>query len=143
MLFCTWKFAAMFPVAIYVMGMSFTETLIYTNIGGMLGTVISVYFSRFLIATWNKYWPEKLTFHSKTRKRFTKRKRRIIKIKSKYGLIGIVVLSPVILSIPVGSFLTVKYYGSRIKNILFLIAGQFIWSVVYTLFYTHVKTIIS
>ena len=141
--FCTWKFAATFPVAIYVMGMSFTETLIYTNIGGILGTVISVYFSHFLIKTWNKYWPEKLRFRRKTSKIFTKTNRRFIKIKSTYGLIGIVILSPVILSIPIGAFLTVKYYGNRIKNIVFLIAGQVLWSFVYTVFYTQVRTIIS
>jgi hypothetical protein len=141
-LFCTWKFAAMFPVAIYVMGMSFTETLIYTNIGGVLGTLIFVYFSHLLIQIWNKYWPEKLTLRRKTRKFFTKRNRRFVKIKSNYGLIGIVLLSPVILSIPVGSFLTVKYYGNRIKNIIFLIAGQLFWSIVYTIFYTQVKTMI-
>ena len=142
-LFCTWKFAATFPVAIYVMGMSFTETLVYTNIGGILGTLIFVYFSQFLISAWNKYWPEKLKFRRKKRKIFTKRKRRFVKIKSNYGLIGIVILSPVILSIPVGSFLTVKYYGNRIKNIIFLIAGQLFWSFVYTFFYTQVKTIIT
>lgn len=142
-LFCTWKFAATFPIAIYVMGMSFTETIVYTNIGGILGTLISVYFSQFFINIWNNYWPEKLKFRRKTRKIFTKRNRRFVKIKSKYGLIGIVLLSPVILSIPIGSFLTVKYYGNRIKNIIFLIAGQLFWSFVYTIFYTQVKTIIT
>ncbi len=141
--FSTWKFAATFPIAIYVMGMSFTETLFYTNIGGILGTIISVYLSRFLIKLWNKYWPENLKFRRKTKKIFTKRNRRFVKIKSKYGLIGIVILSPVILSIPIGSFLTVRYYGNRLKNFLFLIAGQFCWSLVYTIFYTQFKMIIS
>ena len=140
--FSTWKFAATFPVAIYVMEMSFTETLIYTNIGGFLGALASVYFSRFLIHIWNTYWPEKLKFRRKKRRIFTKRNRRFVKIKSNYGLIGIVMLSPVILSIPIGSFLTVRYYGNSIRNFLFLIAGQLFWSVVYTLFYTEVKTML-
>ncbi len=141
--FSTWKFAATFPVAIYVMGMSFTETLVYTNIGGILGALVSVYFSRFLIHIWNRYWPEKLKFRRKTSRIFTKRNRRFVKLKSNYGLIGIVMLSPVVLSIPVGSFLTVKYYGNRIRNIIYLIAGQLFWSVVYTLIYTQVKMIIT
>ena len=137
--FCSWKFAATFPLAIYVMRMSFTETLIYTNIGGILGTLASVYFSGFLIKLWNTYWPEKLKFHHQKRKLFTRRNRWFVKIKLKYGLFGIVVLSPVLLSIPLGSFLAVKYYGLKNKNILWLITGQIFWSLVYTLFYTQVE----
>ncbi|MBE0648655.1 MAG: hypothetical protein IH596_12835 [Bacteroidales bacterium] len=141
--FSSWKFAATFPVAVYAMGMSFTETLVYTNIGGILGVLVSVYLSRFLIHIWKTYGPEKLKFRRKSRRIFTRRNRRWVKIKSNYGLIGIVLLSPVILSIPVGSFLTVRYYGNRIRNILFLIAGQMFWSVVYTLFYTQVEMMIT
>ena len=140
--FCTWKFAATFPIAIYVMEMSFTETLIYTNIGGVLGTLIFTFFSDFLIKFWNKYWPEKLKFHRKTRKIFTKRNRRYVKIKLKYGLFGIVMLTPVILSIPVGSFLIVKYYGIKKTNIIYMIAGVIFWSFVYTLFYTQFKAML-
>jgi hypothetical protein len=141
--FCTWKFAATFPVAIYIMNMSFTETLIYTNIGGILGTIVFVYFSGFLLKTWNDYWPAKFKFHRKTRKIFTKRNRRFVKLKLKYGLFGIVLLSPVLLSIPLGSLLIAKYYGIKKTNIIWLIAGQIFWSFVYTIFYTQVKTIIA
>jgi len=141
--FCSWKFAATFPVAVYVFKMSFAETIIYTNIGGVLGTLVSVYFSGMLIQLWQKYWPEKLKLRRKARKIFTKANRRLVSIKSKYGLFGIVVLSPVLLSIPLGSFLTVKYYGISRSNILLLIAGQVFWSVVYTFFYTRTIAIVS
>lgn len=139
-LLCTWKFAATFPIAIYAMRMSFTETLIYTNTGGVIGTLTFVYFSDIIITLWNKYWPERLKLHRKSKKIFTKRNRIIVKIKTKYGLFGIIMLSPVILSIPVGSFLIVKYYGIKKVNILLLVAGQVFWWVIYTLFYTKIKT---
>lgn len=141
--FCTWKFAATFPVAIYVMRMPVLETLIYTNIGGIIGAMISFYFTRLLIKMWNRYWPEHLKFQRKGKKVFTKRNRRFVKIKRRYGLFGIVLLSPVILSIPLGAFLTVKYYGNKVKNIVWLITGQIIWSVIYTVFYTHVKSVLQ
>lgn len=141
--FCSWKFAATFPVAIYVMKMSFAETLLYSNIGGIIGAVVSVYLSGFLLKMWDTYWPDKLKFRRKPRKIFTKSTRRLVKIKSTYGLFGIVMLSPVILSIPLGSFLLVKYYGISKSNLLLLIAGQFFWSVVYTFFYLRIKTIIA
>jgi hypothetical protein len=141
--FCSWKFAATFPVAIYVMNMSFAETLLYSNIGGIVGALVSVYLSGFLLKMWETYWPDKLKFSRKSRKIFTKSTRRLVKIKSTYGLFGIVMLSPVILSIPLGSFLMVKYYGISKSNLLLLIAGQVFWSVVYTFFYLRIKTIIA
>jgi len=140
--FCTWKFAATFPVAVYIMKMSVTETLIYTNIGGILGAVAFFYFSDFLIKMFTKYWPESLTIRRKKRKVFTKATRRFVTIKIKYGLPGIVLLSPVILSIPLGAFLAAKYYGSKPKTIMWLIAGQVFWSLIYTFFYTQVKEIL-
>jgi hypothetical protein len=60
----------------------------------------------------------------------------------KYGLWGIVILNPVLLSIPVGSFLMVKYYGLKMKNLLWLVAGQVAWSLVYVLFLYYVKMLI-
>jgi hypothetical protein len=139
--FCTWKFAATFPVAIYVMRMSVLETLMYTNIGGIIGAIFSFYFSGFLIKMWNRHWPD-LKFLRKRNKVFTKRNRRFVKIKMSYGLFGIVILSPVLLSIPLGAFLTAKYYGNGVKNILWLITGQITWSVIYTVFYTQVKEVL-
>jgi hypothetical protein len=141
--FCTWKFAATFPVAVYIMKMSFWETLIYTNIGGVIGAVIFFYFSDFLIRLWKRYWPESLSVHRRKKKVFTRGNRRFVILRRKYGLPGIVFLSPVLLSIPLGSFLAVKYYGTRTRNIVWLIAGQVFWSLVYTYFYVKVGTVIA
>jgi hypothetical protein len=138
-LLCTFKFAATFPVAIYAMKMSFIETLFYTNIGGIIGAVVFTFFSDLLIKAYDSYWPESLKFKKKKKVVFSKRNRRLVKIKVKYGFFGIVILSPVILSIPVGSFLTVKYYGMQKANIIWLITGQVFWSLIYTLFYMQMK----
>jgi hypothetical protein len=140
--FSTFKFAATFPVAIYLAKMTPLETLIFTNSGGILGTFGFMYLSEFLIRLWTKYWPQTLKRNKSTRRVFTARNRRIVSIKRKYGLWGIVLLNPVLLSIPVGSFLMVKYYGLRMKNMLRLLAGQFAWSVIYVLFYYYIKTIL-
>ena len=137
--FSSWKFAATFPIAIYAMQMPVSETLIYTNLGGILGTLISVYFSRILIRLWHVYWPESLQLSRKKKQVFTKRNRWFVTIKSTYGFTGIVILNSVLLSIPLGSFLTVKYYGLKKTNIIWLIAGQVLWSVLYACFYTQVK----
>ena len=138
----TWKFAATFPIAVYVMKMSFVETLIYTNLGGILGDIIFLNFSDFIIRMWKKYKLEYLFLKSNKRKIFTRSNRRLVRLKIKYGLLGIVILNPVILSIPVSSFLAVKYYGTKSKVYFSLFMGQFFWSVVYTLVYTQAMTIL-
>jgi hypothetical protein len=140
--FSSWKFAATFPLAIYIMRMTFWETLVYTNLGGILGAIVFFYFSAVIIHLWNRYWPEKLQYKTKKRKIFTLRNRRFVRLKMKYGLSGIVLLSPVILSIPLGAFLTVKYYGHKIRNIFFLILGQVFWSLIYTVFLMKIKTVL-
>ena len=94
------------------------------------------YFSDFLLRIFKKYWPQNLKFGNRKKKIFSKKNRRIVKLKAKYGLPGIVILSPAILSIPLGSFLTVKYYGLRMRNVIWLISGQVVWSLVYTFIYT-------
>ena len=141
--FCTFKFAATFPVAIYLVKMTPLETLFYTNAGGVLGTFVFMYLSEFLIRMWNKYWPIGLKRNKKKRKTFTAVNRRIVSIKMRYGIWGIVILNPVLLSIPLGSFLMVKYYGLKMKNMMWLLAGQFAWSVVYILFYYYIKMLLS
>ena len=136
--FCSWKFAATFPVAVLAMKMSFAETLIYTNTGGILGVFIFTFFSGVLLKAFDKYWPERLKFSRKPKKVFRKGNRRLVTLKNKYGLPGIAILTPVLLSIPVGAFLVTKYYGIKTLNFLWLIAGNIFWSFIYTLFYIQI-----
>jgi len=140
--FCTFKFAATFPVAIYLVKMTPLETLLYTNTGGILGTFIFMYLSEFIIRMWNKYWPQSMKRNKKKKKLFTGRNRRIVSIKMRYGIWGIVILNPVLLSIPLGSFLMVKYYGLKLKNMMWLVAGQVAWSLVYVFFLFYVKMLL-
>ena len=137
---CTWKFALTFPVAIFGMKFSFWKTILVTNIGGLLGLLFFIYLSRILIFLWNKYIIPRFK-HKKAHKRmFSRRNRFIVLVKKKYGLPGIVILSPLLLSIPIGAFLTTKYYGARIDKILWLLAGQIGWSFIYTCFYMFIQT---
>jgi len=138
----TWKFAATFPVAVYVFNMSFFQTVLYTNMGGLLGIIVSGFLSKSLVVLYERFWPEKLKFKKKPKRKFTKRNRRLVTFKRKYGLPGIVVLTHVLLSIPVGTFLIVKYYGQNKLNYLYLLFCQIGWSVLYTLFYLQVKVVL-
>ena len=135
----TWKFAATFPVAIYLFNMSFFETVLYTNIGGFVGVVVFTLISKGIIKVFDALWPEKFNCRSKSKKVFTRRNRRLVLLKSKYGLLGIIILTHVLLSIPLGVFLNTKYFGHKKISYLYLLLAQIVWSVIYSLIYTQVK----
>ncbi|MEL7588971.1 MAG: hypothetical protein AAGU19_19835, partial [Prolixibacteraceae bacterium] len=56
----------------------------------------------------------------------------LVKLRKSYGLWGIVITTPVLLSIPLGAFLLKKYY-SRQKNVLaYMMISILAWSLVFT-----------
>lgn len=61
-------------------------------------------------------------------RRFTRRNRFIIKLVRKYGLLGIVALTPVLLSIPVGTFIATRYYSSSRYLLVYLSGSVLFWS---------------
>ncbi|MCK5066816.1 MAG: hypothetical protein KAR16_05235 [Bacteroidales bacterium] len=138
-LFSSFKFALTFPVVIFQFEFSFVETILWTNVGGIAGIYFFAFLSGRLIAWWNRTFRKPLRNSMEkdrqTKKIFTKRNRRIVHIKQHYGLIGIAISTPVLLSIPLGTFLVVRYYHSTRTRFLYLIASNLVWSVIYTAFY--------
>ena len=138
-LFSSVKFAMTFPVAVMRFEFSFLETILWTNVGGILGIYFFAFLSDKLIAWWNRNFRKSRTKGSpdepSEKKVFNKRNRRIVRIKQKYGLIGIALSTPIVLSIPLGTFLVVRYYRSSRTKFLYLILSNLAWSVIYTGFY--------
>ena len=125
-----------FPLAIMQFQFNFMETILWTNVGGIIGIYFFAYLSDRLISWWNRYFrkrsQESRMEQSSEKKVFTKRNRRIVRIKKHYGLIGIAVTTPFLLSIPLGTFLVVRYYRSTKTRFLYLIASNLVWSLIYT-----------
>jgi hypothetical protein len=133
------KFAMTFPIAVLQFRFGFLETILWTNLGGLAGIYFFAFLSGEMIQLWNR------TFHTKAaiaaekpnaKKIFTRRNRRIVLIKQRYGLIGIVAATPLLLSIPIGTFLVIRYYSNFRAKFIYLISANLFWSVVYTGFYT-------
>lgn len=137
----TWKFAATFPVAVYLFNMSFIETILYTNIGGLLGIVLFTLASKGVIKLFDVFdvFLPKVLRKKTNSKKYLQSGTRLINFKNKYGLPGIVILTHVQLSIPIGVFLNTKYYGKRNLSYLFILIGQIVWSFIFTFFYMEVK----
>lgn len=119
------------PIYAFIIGLDFFETLLTLILGGVFGFFVFYYFSNLLILSariikptivkytpggiLNSYrsWKQKKAIKRKGRKKFSKRNKMIVKIRSNYGMWGICLLSPVLLSIPLGSFLLRRYYYHR------------------------------
>jgi len=138
-LFSSFKFAATFPLVIIQFEFSFWETILWTNVGGLAGIYFFAFLSEKLIAWWKRTFRRSnrklMEDEQQVKKAFTRRNRRIVRIKKKYGLVGIAMVTPFLLSIPVGVFLMVRYYRTSRSRFFYLIIANLLWSVIYTGFY--------
>lgn len=130
------KFGMTFPLAIMEFHFSFFETILWINVGGIAGIYFFAYLSEGLIK-WvrRKFRKKKVKKSDPNKKFFTRKNRRIIRIKQRFGLVGIVSVTPILLSIPIGVFLVVRYYPRVKTRFIYLIAGNVVWSFIYTSFY--------
>lgn len=112
------------------MGFSFFEAVTVTSLGGFTGVVVFVFFSDTLILNYKKRQAQKKITHPDLppKKIFSGKKRLIIRIKKKFGLTGIALLTPLLLSIPLGCFLAVRYFKNKQKVIIYMFTSVLIWS---------------
>ncbi|MEI6747637.1 MAG: hypothetical protein ACOYMF_10380 [Bacteroidales bacterium] len=131
------------PPLSFGFGFTFLQTWFVTTMGGIAGVVFFFYLSKGIIALYFRYFANHLSsfytklrtivwnrspFQSHHKKVFTFRNKSLVKIRQRYGLTGIIILTPILLSIPLGTFLAIKYY-SRQKNLLgYLSLSVIVWS---------------
>ncbi|MDP3643276.1 MAG: hypothetical protein Q8S54_08830 [Bacteroidota bacterium] len=146
-LLATVKYVFTFPFALLI-GLNFEQTLISVTLGGIAGLFFFYHFSGFAIRQFHhvktflrKYAP--ISFRLKYRQLviwrisitgervFSKRNRFIARFRAKFGLPGIIILSPVILSIPIGAFLLNKYYSKHKFAMSYMVLSILSWTAVF------------
>jgi hypothetical protein len=150
---------------------TFLQTNLYTIIGGMLGVTVFIYFSEWIIKIYR--WVKKLyrkslkkgkeifsrpvadmdsnveirysyIEESKPKKRiFTRRNRRIVRIWKSYGLIGLAALTPILFSIPIGTFMITRLEHNHKRILLYMFISVSCWSLILTSIFelAHVRNI--
>jgi membrane protein DedA with SNARE-associated domain len=103
---------------------SYLQSVAMLISGGFTGILFFYYFS-----SWINKMIAKIFQKKKKKQLFSKKVRRFINIKNKYGLIGIALITPVIISIPVGSFIASRFFSKNKLTLLFMLAGVVFWSV--------------
>lgn len=121
-------YAPMYGIAI---GLGFWPNFITVAIGGSFAFTIYYYFAGKIVQFF--HWLaevkviKKLRLRKKRKKKknrvFTKRNRMLIKLRRNYGMWGIILLTPVLLSLPVGAFLLRKYYHHKRMSLTLMITG--------------------
>lgn len=121
------------PTAVVLFKYNFVKVMAVTWTGGITGSVIFTYLSAGIIKGIHNYRVRKHKMHK--RKTFTKGNRRIIRIKTRFGLAGIAFITPLI-SMPIGAFVAEKFYRDKKKVIIYLSASVIFWSLaIYFLLY--------
>jgi ABC-type antimicrobial peptide transport system permease subunit len=119
------------PITSLNIGFNYLQTLMLTIAGGILGVVVFYYLSNVIAFLFIKILKavngNKLPAKPKI---FTWKNRMIVNIVRKYGLLGVAVITPVILSIPLGTFLAARYFHDRNQVLKYLCASVVFWSVI-------------
>lgn len=112
------------------LGFSFFETVFITSIGGFAGVLIFVFLSDFIIKRIKEKLQKKHAEDPKfiPKKKFTKKNKTIVYIKNRFGIIGICLVTPLLLSIPLGCLLAVRYFNDKQRIIAYMFGSILFWS---------------
>ncbi len=130
------------PALSFGMGLNFIQTWLSTTGGGILGVIVFFFLSKWILQLYSRFFFYyfhliRVKIYSLLRitlpkfipaRKFTRRNRLIIKIVRKYGLFGIAAITPVLLSIPVGTFLATRYYSTNRYLLLYMSGSVLFWS---------------
>lgn len=112
-------------------GFNFKDAFLITTTGGIVGIILFSLIGELIAFGWRKvirFFKKPLQKEEKPKKKFTRSRRFAMRIKMRFGLLGLVITTPSVISIPIGSFLIHRFYRKKVRNILLLSASLILWS---------------
>jgi hypothetical protein len=103
---------------------SWLETILITSSGAAGGVFLFFHLGEYIFNWWAKHFGKK-------GKVMTKGRRFIVRIKWKWGLKGLMLISGLI-SVPIASLLAAKFYRHNPNALPMMIIAFFVWSVLLT-----------
>ncbi|MGZ3866996.1 MAG: hypothetical protein ACXVC6_11440 [Bacteroidia bacterium] len=117
------------PTTVFAFHFTFLQTLLVSGTAGVCGSIVFGFVSDEALRLYE--WVMKKIFPNRKKpKRFTRMNRFVIKAKKYFGIPGIAALAPLILSIPLGSFLAIRFFRDRHKTIIWMSAMSVAWTIV-------------
>ena len=136
---CSVKFLPGPFAAVNGFDFNYLESVLITSTGGVAGVLFF-----YLISGWmmERYKIRKARTELNKRqagtyvpeRKFTTKNKLIIKIKKRFGLLGLVLITPPLLSIPIGSILVAKFFRKSKFSLPALVISVFFWSFTLTAF---------
>jgi len=122
------------PGTALVSGFSFSQTIFITSAGGIMGITFFYFFGMWAVEKMErvKSRTRMVRFRKSRTRVFTKRNRRIIKLKRSVGFLGLIIITPALLSIPIGCVVAAKFYRHNKFTYPLLVISTLIWSVLLT-----------
>jgi hypothetical protein len=143
LIFSGLKFLAGIAYAAAVGNFGFWPCVILTISGGMMGVYLFASLDLKILYFFNKLFKIK----KRTYVKFSKRARLMVKLKSGYGLAGIAFLTPILLQVPVGTFLAMRLIKNKWKVSLYMLFSFAFYSFTilgcYFFFGPHVKEMMN
>lgn len=137
------------PTLSLKLGFNFWETIFLLCAGGISG-VTFFYFLGTLIGNWierikNINRAKKVAQGKpiKLKRKITPFKRKVVKIKNKFGLAGIAIVTPCIISIPIGSVLASRFFNNHAKTLSAIYLSVVVWAFILTLFNDSIMSFLN
>ncbi|MBT7622439.1 MAG: hypothetical protein HN593_08420 [Lentimicrobiaceae bacterium] len=144
------------PIYAHIIGLDFWTTLITMISGGIMGFLIYYHFSKIIIISTKHINPKLkkvlpkgfIEYYQKynarrkikrqNKKLFTRRARMMVKFGNNYGMITLIVLTPVLVSLILGAFLLRRYYSHRPEAVPLMILAIIIEGCLLVIGYWHI-----
>ncbi len=141
-LMCSVKFGiGGMPMAVFLFNFSFIKALLVCNVGGITGVFVFTYF----LAAIKKWFANiKLRFskpNNQVKQKFTFTNKLVVRIKQRFGLLGIAIITPPLLSIPLGVFFSLYFFKKqKIKILIYNSVSVILWELILFFAFNYFKT---
>ncbi|KOH46698.1 hypothetical protein [Sunxiuqinia dokdonensis] len=140
------KYSVTFPYALLI-GLDATQAILVVTIGGISGFFFFYYLSAALLRLLKRRHIKIVGFFNtrfnidlsrlsqKWKPNFSgsmKKRRLFVRFRNRYGFIGIIIATPVLLSIPIGAFLLNRYYSRRKHVFAYMVLSILGWSLLFS-----------
>jgi len=128
------------PLAVMIDKFPFFKAITITTAGGVAGAIVFAYLSEWILERWHAFRSRYYPYHERKHVPESKLTK---KIREKWGLYGLAFFTPFILSIPVGTLLSVYFYHDKQKVISYMIVSIVAWDLFFYYFYGYLYPIVA
>lgn len=116
----------------YALGHTVFQTIALVAIGGCLGVLVFFFSARFVLAAFRRRYlhrvAQRVARGLPPKPIFTRTNRGIIRVKQGYGFLGIAVVGPPIISIPIAAVLAAKYFKHDRRTLPTMLVAVVAWA---------------